>query len=136
MAKDRHDLRITPKGDLALTPEGDLMVATGRLYREQQVRMRMLAAPGEWRSDPNFGADLDAFRGQPNTREVAERMVSRIATALVHDGLFDPWEIEVEAYPTSHEAMTVEVRAYDGSLPPQQFVVGWDRMGTLKVTPA
>ena len=135
MARDRVDLRLTPDGDLAVGLSGDIRLASGRLYREQQIRLRLLLASGEWRSDPLLGADLESLRGLPNRPETAQQIVDRVMHALTYDGLFEPWELSVEAFPVSHEELVVHIEAFDGQEPPHVFEVGWHLLEGLKVGP-
>ena len=132
MARDAVDFRFTPSGDPALLPSGDLMTASGRLYREQQVRIRLSLARGDWASDPNLGADLDELRGRENTEELSREITQRVIRALTYDGLFLPEEISVEVIPLSLHEVLIRVEADDEGSTPQVFEVMIHLLNGLK----
>lgn len=123
MARDALDFRITPQWDLALTPAKDLMTAQGRLYREQQARLRLSLMQGEWASDRFMGADLDELRGEENTRELGDEIISRVIRALTYDGLFLEEELSVDVVPLSEDEVLVRIEASDEGTTPQTFEV-------------
>lgn len=51
--------------DLGTGPTGDLATASGSLLGQQRVLRRLLTAPGEYIWQPDYGAGLAQFIGQP-----------------------------------------------------------------------
>ncbi|MBV8524314.1 MAG: hypothetical protein JOY71_19665 [Acetobacteraceae bacterium] len=51
--------------DLFTTPTGDLATASGSLLGQQRVLRRLLTSPGDYIWQPDYGAGLARFIGQP-----------------------------------------------------------------------
>ena len=51
--------------DLAIGATGDLVTATGAVLGQQRVLRRLLTNPGDYLWQPNYGAGLARFIGQP-----------------------------------------------------------------------
>ena len=65
--------------DLALSATGDLAMATGALLTQQRVLKRLLTNPGDYIWNPDYGAGLAAFVGQPaSTARIASVIRSQI----------------------------------------------------------
>ncbi|MBW4091065.1 MAG: hypothetical protein HIU82_08150 [Proteobacteria bacterium] len=54
--------------DLAVGPTGDLAVTMGAALGQQRVLRRLLTNPGEYIWQPDYGAGLARFIGQPANR--------------------------------------------------------------------
>lgn len=52
-------------GDLTVGPGGDLAVVDGTVLGQQRVLRRLLTNPGDSVWNPNYGAGLSRFVGQP-----------------------------------------------------------------------
>lgn len=81
---DSVDLDFTYDGDLILGFDGDLQDTSRDLLLSIQNEIQSIAksALTDWREDPNIGADLDDFVGEPNNRATAEDMQARMESAL------------------------------------------------------
>jgi hypothetical protein len=51
--------------DLAVAPSGDIATASGPSITQQRLLRRLLTSPGEYIWQPDYGAGLAAFIGQP-----------------------------------------------------------------------
>ncbi len=51
--------------DLAPSPTGDIAIATDAILGQQRVLRRLLTNPGDYIWQPDFGAGLAQFIGQP-----------------------------------------------------------------------
>ncbi len=66
-------------GDLALSPTGDLATATGATLTQQRVLKRLLTNAGDYIWNPDYGAGLASFVGQPaSTLRIAAIIRSQI----------------------------------------------------------
>lgn len=51
--------------DLVIAPSGDLSLASGTVLGQQRVLRRLLTSPGDYIWQPDYGAGLSRFVGQP-----------------------------------------------------------------------
>ncbi len=51
--------------DLVISPTGDLAAASGPILGQQRVLRRLLTNPGDYIWQPDYGAGLASFVGQP-----------------------------------------------------------------------
>lgn len=51
--------------DLIVAPSGDLNLASGAVLGQQRVLRRLLTSPGDYIWQPDYGAGLSRFVGQP-----------------------------------------------------------------------
>jgi phage baseplate assembly protein W len=54
-------------GDLSLTSTGDLTLSSGLTRSQERILRRLMTNPGEYIFQPNYGAGLPQFIGQPLT---------------------------------------------------------------------
>ena len=64
-----QDLHHVFGSDLAFGPTGDLAVAEGTVAGQQRLLRRLLTNPGDYIWQPEFGAGLAQFIGQPAAAE-------------------------------------------------------------------
>jgi len=60
-----NDLSHTLGGDLSPSGTGDVQAASGTLRGQQRVLRRLLTNPGDYIFQPNYGAGLAQWVGQP-----------------------------------------------------------------------
>lgn len=66
-------------GDLALSSTGDIATVTGSTLTQQRVLKRLLTNPGDYIWNPDYGAGLAGFVGQPaSTARIAAVVRSQI----------------------------------------------------------
>lgn len=59
------DLALQLGGDLSVSPTGDLALAEGAALTQQRVLRRLLTNAGDYIWQPDYGAGLGMFVGQP-----------------------------------------------------------------------
>jgi phage baseplate assembly protein W len=59
------DLALQFGGDLAIGPTGDLLLSDGTALTQQRVLRRLLTNPVDYIWQPNYGAGLGQYVGQP-----------------------------------------------------------------------
>ncbi|MDA8252627.1 MAG: hypothetical protein M0Z28_26135 [Rhodospirillales bacterium] len=73
------DLSHLYGADLAIAAGGDLAVAEGTTLGQQRVLRRLLTNPGDYLWNPNYGAGLGQFVGQPvNVARIRSAIRSQI----------------------------------------------------------
>jgi len=81
---DSVDFDFTWDGDLVLDTQGDLKDTSSDLLMsiKNEIFTVVKSSLGDWREDINVGADLDDFIGEPNSRDTAEGIETRLRSAL------------------------------------------------------
>ncbi len=73
------DLSLQWGGDLSLSPTGDLALANGAELTRQRILKRLITNQGDYIWQPNYGAGLAGFVGQPtNLAGIAALIRSQI----------------------------------------------------------
>ena len=107
------DIKVADDWDLEVGPNGDLQIANASRTAVQDVMFRMRSQRGELKTQPDFGASLEAFIGQANTRELGRRMQSEIFRALTRDNRFAPATVRVEVAPIAHDEVVALIGLLD-----------------------
>ena len=100
--------------DLSLGPTGDLAAASGALLGQQRVLRRLLTSPGDYIWQPDYGAGLARFIGQPgNIMQIRAIIRSQIFKEPAVARSPEP-VIDVQAAPNGAEgAVYVNIRYVD-----------------------
>ena len=108
---DRSDLAWTSRGDFIISHNGDIMDTSADPLRSlfQEVRTRIMADLGDWKLYPQVGASLADFVGEPNNRQIAESIKTRIKAALSRDGLVNSGDIQVRYAPIDSDRLMIRV---------------------------
>ncbi len=93
------DIAITPDGDLSIDSTGDLELATGLDCLEDDIDIQLKTQTGEFVVWPSVGADLEAFMGSPNRKEIGDAIIGNILLALTTNGVVDVGDIQISALP-------------------------------------
>ena len=86
---DSIDLDWTWDGSFILGNDGDLKDTSDDLLRSFTNELHNVARSefDDWQENPNFGANMSEYRGEPNTRAVGiamrDRMISRLVAAQI-----------------------------------------------------
>lgn len=108
---DTIDLDFTWDGDFKIGTDGD--IADTRLDLIQSLRNElhniMRSEFADWELHPNLGANISEFRGEPNTRETATAMRTRIVTKVVGATVVQPEDISVEILPVGRSQVMVTI---------------------------
>lgn len=94
-------------GDIELSPTGDIKHVTDDDVLMQGTLFRLKTFAGDYEYEPNCGASLVDFVGEPNMRETADIIRSRVIYALTHDEFLDSADLEIDVIPTSTSAIAI-----------------------------
>lgn len=101
--------------DLSLGGGGDLLTTDGTIRGQQRVLRRLLTNPGDYVFQPDYGAGLPSFVGQPiDPGKVAGLIRAQI---LLEDSVAqDPApQISVQSAPTDPSAIAVTIAYNDAA---------------------
>jgi hypothetical protein len=104
------DLYFTSAGDYFLDPDVNDLLDTRKIKLRcliQRVMTRIRASKGDWRSQPQIGAQIAGFAGRPNTAETAEEIKSMLSNELMVDGFLKPNEVAIEIFPVSKRQIAI-----------------------------
>ena len=98
---DESDLFWTSLGDFHLGGDGDLQDTEHDPLRSlvQEIKTRVEADQGDWENFPDLRAAIGDFVGQPNNKQTAESIKTRIIAALTQDGFVHSKDLKVMYVP-------------------------------------
>jgi hypothetical protein len=108
--QNNRDFLFSAEGDFYLDESrGDLADTKNYQHRDFQQKLltRIQSKKGDWKLQQDVGTGLSRFVGQPNTREVGERIKNAVYNDLVNSKLLSPEELLVDVIPISEEAIMV-----------------------------
>lgn len=107
-----QDLEVTDDGDLVGSEFGDLQIASPLRTVAQAIDWIILTNRGELLAEPNFGANIQTFYGDPNVEETHMLMENSIVSEVKSQGLIDLSDIDIDVIPTDTDeaAILVEIR--------------------------
>lgn len=73
------------EANYVVTAAGDLALATGREALRQSLIRRLITAPGEWATLPDYGVGARAYVKAKNTRSVRAELESKIRAQFLRD---------------------------------------------------
>jgi hypothetical protein len=81
---DSVDLDFTWDGDYIIDSSGDLKDTSDDYLKsiQNEIFSIVKSSVGDWKEDPQLGADLDDFIGEPNDRNTAANMKARLQSSL------------------------------------------------------
>lgn len=132
------DWKTDIDGDLVIEG-GDLAIATEAEATAAEIAMRIRTELFGYAPDPTFGAGLDRFRGEPQSRETGTAIERAATQALLRDGKFPPDSITVRAVPLSVHTIGLYlfvVPQFTGAVDPirLQFVIDLNSGDITSVT--
>lgn len=100
---DNNDLFWTARGDYYIAGNGDLQDTKEDPLRSlvQETRTRVEADKEDWENFPDLGAAIADFVGQPNNKETAEAIKTRIISSLTADGFVQTKDLKVRYMPVN-----------------------------------
>lgn len=101
--------------DVSTGPTGDLQTVNGTLLGQQRVLRRLLTNPGDYVFQPNYGAGLPAYVGQP--MDVGKITALIKAHLLLESAVAKtpPPQITVTQAPTDPSALAVTIAYNDAA---------------------
>lgn len=113
------DLFFTLDGDLLINSNKDIARVNTSLQNDvQQIYIRLMTEPGDFRSYPNLGVDLSVLYGKPQTKETGELGKTLILSALQREGIFRGRNINITAVPTGPDTIRFDVHIQSGANQP------------------
>jgi phage baseplate assembly protein W len=73
------------EADYVVTADGDWAVVTGREALRQSLLRRLITAPGEWQTKPDYGVGARQYVKAKNTGAVRDELDARIRTQFLRD---------------------------------------------------
>lgn len=116
---DSNDLDWTWDGDFIVGEDGDLKDTSDDFIKslETEIRTVMRSESSEWEKHPMLGCNLSDFRGEPNTREVADLMKAQITSELIASGVVKRGDVDVRIIPTGPHEILVMINVSVASSP-------------------
>lgn len=113
------DLFFTLDGDLLVSSNKDIARVNTSLQNDvQQIYIRLMTEPGDFRSYPDLGVDLSILYGKPQTKETGELGKGLILSALQREGTFRGRNINIAAVPTGPDTIRFDVHIQSGANQP------------------
>ena len=98
---DTIDCLFSWDGDYSKGEDGDLGdTSSDRLLSLRQELLTVVKSEiGDWELDPQVGATLSDFLGEPNTRENGEALENRLRTKIIEVGIVQREDLDVKIIP-------------------------------------
>lgn len=103
------DILLSYDTDIAFE-NGDLMTTTGIDYIEREIYKILITEPGDWKASPLIGSSPNAFTGEQNTRETAERIKNFILEGITRTVY--PATADVRIIPTNYDRVLVFIDVF------------------------
>jgi hypothetical protein len=113
VTKNSIDLHWSQDGDFSLGVNGDIQKVDSSKARvaRQLVVKRLQSSKGDWPLQQELGANVSAFAGQPNTREIGNLLKSNIIQSLTEGGLIRGDSLKVKIVPTALTKISILIYA-------------------------
>ena len=108
---DEIDVAFSWNGDILLEA-GDIKTtqSDGLQSLEDQIRITVSSALGDWEIYPGKGAGLEDYIGEPNKRDTGDAIHDRVRLAIVSAGLVYEEDLEVKVIPVHIHRVLIVVR--------------------------
>lgn len=102
---DNTDFFWTARGDFFLGGNGDIQDTEDDPLRSliQEIKTRIEGNQYDWENNPEIGAGIGDFVGEPNNKQTAEAIKTRIINALTSDGFIQTKDIKVKYMPVNSD---------------------------------
>ncbi len=126
---DDIDLKFSYNGDYDLS-SGDLADTSedGLLSLRQQLHSIMASSFKDWEIYPNFGAGLNDFVGEANTRSTARTLQDRIRTSIISTGIVAEQDLQIKVTPVHIHKVLVTLLISAVATPNNNLSSNKDRM--------
>jgi len=121
---DDIDLDFTWDGDYITDETGDLKDTSYDLLQslKNQILLRIKSDLNDWREDPNVGADLGDYIGEPNNQTTAKSMSARIRGSVLD--VIAASDIDVRIVPISSYRVLIKLNVQVLSTPDNRLQPG------------
>jgi len=109
--QDSIDFIWASRGDIIFGDTGDVADTKFDPLRSlaQETLTRVKSGVEDWDVFPGLGADIADMVGQPNNKETAELIRTRIIASLARDGFINTRDMEVKYFPLNHESLFIRI---------------------------
>lgn len=99
-------------GDYVLSQQGDIQSTEFDQLQAiaQEIYSRMKGDKGDWPEAPMVGAGLADFVGEPNSRQLGDKIKKRIFSALQSYGAVDIADLFIDVIPISKSNVAIVVK--------------------------
>jgi len=106
---DQIELSFSWNGDYELGPDGDLFdTRDDQIEALRQMVVSIVRSEfRDWEFFPYFGADIESFIGEPNTRDTAQAIHKRLFESIVANAKVQPSDLAIKVTPVNHESVLV-----------------------------
>lgn len=111
LSRETKDVYMTDDYDLHFGENGDFRIAKESLgeVSVQMIQKRSFSKKGDWKANPDCGADLPAFFGRSDIYQSVQLAKSAIQSELTKELCFNPNNFQVNVIPVSSSYLTVVV---------------------------
>jgi hypothetical protein len=107
---DANDLLWTSRGDYYIF-NGDLMDTYNDPLRSlvQEIKTRASCDQGAWKLYPELGSNISDFVGEPNNKQTAEGIKTRIINSLARHGFMHTSDIKIKYMPIDIDKLLLRI---------------------------
>lgn len=130
---DSVDLDFSWDGDYIIGPDGDLGDTSYDLIQSfiNEVRTVVKSDFNDWSKQPNIGARLLEFKGEPNTRDTASLIKDRLQTKLESNNLIKSGDLSITITPVHVHQILIVLRIQADSTSGNSLQLGQPVVVTL-----
>lgn len=123
---DSIDLAWTWDGDYVLGDNGDIDDTSSDyiISLVQEIQTIVKGELGDWEKSPNICADLCDFNGEPNTKNTGSKIINRITSKIVSNGLVKSEDLQVKVVPIGTNQVLVSIRVQATPTPNNSLQLG------------
>lgn len=103
------DLCIDTNGELSIDVSGDFKVSKSSEAIIESIMFRLKTVIGDFLLEPNCGASLEQFYGEPNSPETGGNIEKYVSYALTHDGFLGSNDFTLSVFPKDINTIMVIV---------------------------
>lgn len=104
------DIHLTMSGDFLINGGKDIALTNSNLQDDiQQVYLRLMTEPGDFKIYPSLGTDLSSLYGMPQCQETGDYGSQMIRAALEKEDIFAGRNIQITSVPTSKNSIRFDV---------------------------
>ena len=123
---DTIDLDFTWDGDFVKGLDGDLGDTSDDFIRSLMNEIRDLVKSdfGDWEKDPHFAADLNDFKGEPNTKKTGKTIEERVKSRITSAPLVQGQDVQVKVVPVHVNQILIAIRIQAIATPGNSLKLG------------
>lgn len=109
---DKIDAKFSWNGDLIPGKDGDIADTSSDQIQSliQEIQSVVNSSLGDWLEHPSYGAGLDDFIGEANTKETSEFIKVRLFDSLVANNVVKKEDLSIVTIPVGPNSIMAVVR--------------------------